>query len=87
MVLGAMNKIVLAEKKPYKLSKRFLIFIDKATSNKRCHRRLRPISLFSNLLKITSRSESIWIEYSIVNSHIMTRAQFAHFKKNWEKLF
>ena len=38
------------------------------------------ITLISNLLKITSRAISKRIEYSIINSHIMTRAQFSYFK-------
>ena len=80
LVLGAMQKINLIGDKPYKLSKRFLIFINKPNSNKRCHKRLRPITLISNLLKITSREVSKRIEYSIVNSNIMTRAQFAYFR-------
>ena len=43
-------------------------------------KRLRSITLISNLLKITSRAISKRIEYSIVNSKIMTRAKFAYFK-------
>ena len=49
IVLRAMREITLFESQPYKLSKRFLIFINKENSNKKCYKRLRPITLIINL--------------------------------------
>ena len=43
---------------------------------------VRLITLISNLLKITSRAISKWLEYEIVNSNIMTKAWFAYFKNS-----
>ena len=53
LVLGAMQEITLVQDKPNKLGWRFILFINKPISNKRCHIRLRPITLISKLLKIT----------------------------------
>ena len=80
LVLGAMNKITSYEDKPEALAERYLIFIKKPNSNKTCYRKLRPINLISNLLKITSRAVSKRIENAIISSNIMTRAQFAYYK-------
>ena len=52
-VLGAMQEITLIGQKPDILSKTFLIFINKPNSSKICHKKLIPITLISNLLKIT----------------------------------
>ena len=80
LVLGAMHEITKYESKPDSLAERFLIFIKKITSNKTCYKKLRPINLISNLLKITSRAISKRVEDAIVSSNIMTRAQFAYYK-------
>ena len=80
LMLGAMQEITLYEHKPQKLSQRFLIFINKINTNKRCYKRFRLITLISNLLKITSRAISKRIEYAIVDSGIMSRSQFAYFR-------
>ena len=71
---------ILYESKPDTLAERFLIFIRKINSNKTCNKKLRPINLISNLLKITSRAISKRVEDAIVASNIMTRAQFAYYK-------
>ena len=55
LVLGSMQEITLFENKPDSLSERFFIFINKVNSSKTCYKKLRPINLISNLLKITSR--------------------------------
>ena len=56
------------------------MLINNPNSNNRCYKRFRSITLISNLLKITFKAISKRIEYSNVDSHIMTRAQFAYYK-------
>merc|ERR1712112_575134 len=80
LVLGVMHEVTRYESKPDSLAERFLILIRKINSNKTCYKKLRPINLISNLLKITSRAISKRIEDAITSSNIMIRAQFAYFK-------
>merc|ERR1712112_760890 len=74
LLLWAMQEVTLYEKKPDILGERFLIFIKKLNSSKTCYKKIRPINLISNLLKIISRAISKRIENAIDDSNIMTRA-------------
>ena len=57
-----------------------MILINKPHTTKKCLKRYRPISLISNLVKVTSKTVSHRIETAMVSSGVVPSTTFAYLK-------